>query len=589
MRTTSKSNRTRSIRGRVMVLVGTGLAATMALMGYLAWRTQRDLAQEVVRQRETMVHALAAELDDRIERLLAQLYGVGISLRGQMSEAPAPEAMTTAEILRSAFLSLDEFDAMVVADADGAIRGIAPAGAEVAPAVRALAGVVREQDRPVVRLLDSSPGHAERQVWAAVPVKNWTGAYAGFVAGFVEIGSRRFETLTLPIVKGRLGATDLLDDAGAVIAVSGNRQQHLASHGRGGAEARCSTTGWRVVIHEMPNGATGPSLLTSWLVATPLLAALALLFSWGAAQSVRRPLATLTDAAERIAAGDLAQPIPRLPADEVGRLGRAFERMRASLSESLARIAADNVELEERVDARTRELARLNEELREREQTRLQLLRKVIRAQEDERKRIARELHDETGQTLTALALRLDLAQVAAAGERAEQPVADARALARRSLEELHRLMHDLRPSVLDDLGLVAALRWLTEHRLAPKGISVSFEEGDVPDRLPPEVETALFRAAQEALTNVERHAKAEHVLVQVGQQKRRLVIEIEDDGEGFDPGSVTPQPGSARGLGLLGMRERVELFGGSITFDSTPGSGTRVVIEVPVQALFTP
>ena len=78
-------------------------------------------------------------------------------------------------------------------------------------------------------------------------------------------------------------------------------------------------------------------------------------------------------------------------------------------------------------------------------------------------------------------------------------------------------------------------------------------------------------------------------MLVQVGQQKRRLVIEIEDDGEGFDPDSVTPQPGSARGLGLLGMRERVELFGGSVTFDSTPGSGTRVVIEVPLQALFTP
>ena len=285
-------------------------------------------------------------------------------------------------------------------------------------------------------------------------------------------GSRRSP---LPIVKGRLGATDLLDDAGAVIAVSGNRQQHLASHGRGGAEARCSTTGWRVVIHDTTPADSGPSLLTSWLVATPLLAALALLFAWGAAQSVRRPLATLTGAAERIAEGDLAQPIPRLPADEVGRLGRAFERMRASLAESLARIAKDNVELEARVDARTRELARLNDELREREQTRLQLLRKVIRAQEDERKRIARELHDETGQTLTALAVRLDLAQVAAAGERAEQPVADARALARRSLEELHRLMHDLRPSVLDDLGLVAALRWLTEHRLAPKGISVQF------------------------------------------------------------------------------------------------------------------
>ena len=272
----------------------------------------------------------------------------------------------------------------------------------------------------------------------------------------------------------------------------------------------------------------------------------------------------------------------------MGRLGRAFERMRVALAESLASIAAANAALEQRVEARTRELARLNEELREREQTRLQLLRKVIRAQEDERKRIARELHDETGQMLTALDGPAGPRPGRRSGERAEKPVADARALAKRSLEELHRLMHDLRPSVLDDLGLVAALRWLADHRLAPKGISVRFEEGDVPERLPAEVETAMFRAAQEALANVERHAKAERVLVQIGQQKRHLVIEIEDDGEGFDPDTVAPQPGSARGLGLLGMRERIELFGGSVTFDSNPGSGTRVVIEVPLHALFT-
>lgn len=583
----TRRTRTRSIRGRVMVLVGTGLIATIALMGYLSWQNQRDLASEVTRQRQTMANALASQLDDEWEHVLGQLYGLGLSVRGQLG---AETPVDAEEILRDAFLSLNECDVLLIADASGAIRAAVPSANGVAPAALALAPAMKEQQRPLVRLLDALAPGQPRQVWAVVPVRNWAGEYEGFVAGMLEVGGRRFVALTSSIAKGRLGATDLLDDVGHVLATSNGREPRGQAPGPapGTAWARSATTGWTVAIHDAPGGARPPSLSRRWLAVLPLMAALALVFAWGAGQSVRRPLATLTAVAERIAEGDLAQPVPPLPADEVGRLGRAFERMRVSLSDSLARIAADNAELEERVGARTRELARLNEELREREQTRLQLLRKVIRAQEDERKRIARELHDETGQTLTALTLRLDLAATAAAGERAEKPVADARALAKRSLEELHRLMHDLRPSVLDDLGLVAALRWYTDHRLVPRGIHVRFEEGDLPERLPPEIETALFRAAQEALTNVDRHARAEQVLVQIGMQKRRLVIEIEDDGEGFEPEAMTPRPQDARGLGLLGMRERVELFGGSVTFDSTPGSGTRVVIEVPVHALST-
>jgi signal transduction histidine kinase len=406
----------------------------------------------------------------------------------------------------------------------------------------------------------------------------------------LDVSGRRFAALAGPVVEARLGGADLIDASGVVIATSAGHNGHAtpASTHPLGPEAQSAATGWRIRLHGVAASDATPSLLARWLAVVPLLAGLALLFAWGAGQSVRRPLATLTAAAERIADGDLSQPVPAVPADEVGRLARAFERMRRSLADSLASIAAANTVLEQRVERRTAALALANEELRRREQTRLQLLRKVISAQEDERKRIARELHDETGQTLTALTLRLELAQAAAIGTKAEQPVAAARALARQSLEELHRLMHDLRPSVLDDLGLAAALHWFAEHRLAPHGINVRFEVGELPERLPPELETALFRAAQEALTNVDRHAKAERVLVQIGTQDARIVVEIEDDGEGFDPAAMTPRPGDARGLGLLGMRERVELFGGSVTFDASPGSGTRVVIEVPLAGVQT-
>jgi signal transduction histidine kinase len=213
---------------------------------------------------------------------------------------------------------------------------------------------------------------------------------------------------------------------------------------------------------------------------------------------------------------------------------------------------------------------------------RQQLLRKVITAQEDERKRLARELHDETTQTLTALGVRLDLA-LAAPPEIRERELREAQALAARSLDELRRLMHDLRPSVLDDLGLVPALRWYAGRHFGARGINIRFEVGPLPARLPYEMETALFRATQEALTNVSRHAGAETVLVEIAADNGQLALDIEDDGQGFDPSSVVPRPGDMRGLGLLGMRERVELFGGTVTINSKPGHGTHVSIRVPL------
>lgn len=226
----------------------------------------------------------------------------------------------------------------------------------------------------------------------------------------------------------------------------------------------------------------------------------------------------------------------------------------------------------------TRELASANRRLEERERVRRQLLHRIISAQEDERKRVARELHDELSQSIAALGLAVD-----AAGR------PDLRALVQRINKELHRVIVDLRPAVLDDLGLASAIRWCAE-RLASRGIAVRCEIGEIPPSLSPEVETAVFRAVQEAIVNIERHAQADTALIQVyvGPQSQRrrseLVVEIEDDGVGFDPKSVGKDPRSLRGVGMLGMRERIEIVGGALTVESEPGSGTRVVMQVPVE-----
>jgi signal transduction histidine kinase len=304
------------------------------------------------------------------------------------------------------------------------------------------------------------------------------------------------------------------------------------------------------------------------------------IFAWGAARSVTRPVAVLTAAAARIAAGGMDEPIPKLGDDELGRLGRSVERMRASLRDLIGYVARANELLEQRVAERTAELAEANGRLRERDQERQRLLRTVITAQEDERKRIARELHDETTQSLAVLAMGLESASAALRGGGPTPRLDEVKALAVRTLEEVHRLILDLRPAVLDDLGLFSAVRWYAERYLATRGIAVRCEISELERRLPPEIEIALFRIAQEAMNNIARHAQAESVLIQLAREGHELRIEIEDDGRGFDPAvSKADRPH----YGLLGIRERAELLGGTAVIDSSPGQGTRLEIRVPL------
>jgi signal transduction histidine kinase len=289
----------------------------------------------------------------------------------------------------------------------------------------------------------------------------------------------------------------------------------------------------------------------------------------------------LTQEAERIAGGELGKAIPDLGADEVGRLGKALDGMRTSLKNLIEHVAEANEQLEGRVADRTSELNEANAQLREREVDRSQLLRKVITAQEDERKRIARELHDETTQSLAVLAMGLE-----AAGDAIRNGMTprldEVKAVAVRTLEDVHRLILDLRPSVLDDLGLLSAIRWYAERQLETRGISVRCEFGELEGRLPTELETALFRMCQETMSNIARHAQATAALVQVGVEDGELRIEIEDDGKGFDPESVSKREGR-RPWGLLGIRERAEILGGTARIDSAPGKGTRVLVHVPL------
>jgi two-component system sensor histidine kinase UhpB len=210
---------------------------------------------------------------------------------------------------------------------------------------------------------------------------------------------------------------------------------------------------------------------------------------------------------------------------------------------------------------------------------------RAINAQEEERVRIARGLHDETGQAISMLVIHLERIEklVPAGGPEAARLAGEARKIAIGLLDDLRKIMWDLRPSILDDLGLVPAIRWYARTNLAEVGVQVDFSDQDEALRLPPHLETTLFRVAQEAVNNILRHAGARNVSIRLTRDAGRILLELRDDGRGFDVQRTAGEAVARKHLGLLGMQERAALVGGEVTVESAPGEGTRVQAWVPL------
>lgn len=230
------------------------------------------------------------------------------------------------------------------------------------------------------------------------------------------------------------------------------------------------------------------------------------------------------------------------------------------------------------------ENATLYEETQQREALRSELYQQIISAQEGERQRIARELHDGTGQVLTGLGLGLKAAaeSVWRDPELAARQLIELKDLNALALQELRDLIADLRPSILDDLGLVPALQAQVKAFAARTGLQAVFESRGPRRRLSPEEETVIFRITQEALTNVAKHAQAQHVMVRLTFTGNATHLVVTDDGRGFNPNEALQVAGSRRAWGLLGMQERVQLVQGACEIASKPGIGTTVRVLVP-------
>lgn len=233
-----------------------------------------------------------------------------------------------------------------------------------------------------------------------------------------------------------------------------------------------------------------------------------------------------------------------------------FDRLIATFNQMLATLEHD-----------ARQLHRLSQE--------------ILQAQEEERHRVARELHDEAAQSLTSLLVRLRLLERSSNPQEARDRVQELRQLTAQALEDVRRVALELRPTILDDLGLVAALAWRVDEFQAVCPTQATLQVSGIEGRLPRTVELVFYRIAQEALTNIARHAHAEQARLVLKQEGDCLTLEIEDDGVGFDVNGV--QAGRPRGLGLLGMRERLALVGGDLAIQSQVGKGSYLLARAPL------
>jgi two-component system sensor histidine kinase UhpB len=268
-----------------------------------------------------------------------------------------------------------------------------------------------------------------------------------------------------------------------------------------------------------------------------------------------QPLHTLERTVDRVAAGDLSARAQRVlfRDPDVERLGETLNTMLDVLQEHRGL------------------LQKMSEQ--------------VLAAQEDERKRIARELHDETAQSLTTLLIRLKILEKSRTASEMRGQIDELRELTAQTLEAVRKLAVELRPTTLDDLGLLAALEAYAESYSSRLPIRVSFRSDGFDDgdgRLPPQVELVLYRVVQEALTNVAKHANAGAVEVELHRRPDEVTAAVVDDGEGFNVDEMMRS--RERGLGLFGMQERLALVRGQLVIDSEPGRGTRINARVPSQ-----
>lgn len=609
---------------RVVVSVSLCFLALLAIIGVLTLRAADQSRDRIFQERLVIGEMASQQIDGIFERAFAELERANASTSPRMPESdPADLSNELQQVLGDVhddiWLGFYRFDSggTVVASAPASQTATRSAAAALAAGAKST-DQARQVTSPYIDELTGRPA-----VLLLVSRRDPDSGTGFTLGGAMDLsGAELSASLSNATRLGNTGHAELFDGRGLVVASTDpagflTPGEHLHSylrilsqkmptveavpleprsqleaaqedHTHVMAVVPLSNIPWGVAIGGSESETLAPvtHLRNEMLLVGAISLGIMWILSLVGARLLVRPVRALTRAADGITAGDLDTPIHVGEGGEIGQLGQSLDGMRLRLRTSLKDVEQRDRELERRVAERTLEVQTLYAELQRKEDLRGRLLENVISAQEDERKRIARELHDETGQALTGIIMSLEVAEGALDREptAVSQRLETAKTLANQSIAAIRRLVVDLRPAALDDLGLVPAIRAFAGMRLQEKGIRLEMRAAGFAKRMDPSVETCLFRVAQEAVTNIVRHSRAASARIDLRRGNGVVSLLVRDDGDGFNVDSIVNSSDPSRALGLAGMEERVSLLGGQLTVQSRPGRGTSVRASVPIQ-----
>ncbi len=612
------------------IIVSTLLSVVVILLslGIISNISIHESIRQSLNERSELAGMLANYTDYLLQNNLTRLYDVSLSGAIDLHDGDwEPEYRA----LKTAYQYSVFTDGIFLLDLKGNIVLTYPAG-QLKRNIMDIPYVRKtiEENKAVISNIYTEEGTNRKVIYVLVPLKDRDGNTIGAVGGEINPTNYILNNIirAVPIEPDTI--IELMDSSGVVIAsnnpvrifacsdrnkILGNlivskkravmecHRCHEGENDRKGGKvdektidmlafAPLTEAPWGISVRESQKRVFAPSskLKKKFLILGLVSIGSALVLALGMSKSIVNPIKSLTSATKRITEGNLKEPVAALSKDEIGILSSSFEMMRQKLSDSLDKIQRYNTELEERVVERTRELQQSRKRL-------TTLLNEVMRAQEEERKRIARELHDETSQSIAALGMSIEIATIALREhELTPEKIYELRGKVTQLLEGISRIIQDLRPPVLDDLGLESAIRWLLERHLAEKGVRYTLFSSEEFQRLitsedaPIDTKTIfrLFRIIQEAVINISKHAQASAVSVALEYEDSKVYVSIADDGIGFDVNDVLRNidNGVNAGYGILGLRERVALLEGKVDIESTPGEGTHIAITIPLSSL---